>query len=389
MEKKQLDPESKQEESALVRSLRNKIAELDTVLANMPGHVYWIDHKGVYLGCNESQADFLRFSSREEIVGKHSSDIVPKDLAEILDQTNAKVMEEGVMYVGEEASEIPGHEGIYLSQKAPLKNKEGEVIGMLGVSIDITDRKRMERELQEAKEVAELANQTKTEFIRNIEHDIRTPLCGIMSVATYLNSIEKDFKKKEFLNDLEIATNELLNYLDNIVEFSQINTGVVPLILKEFNLEEMLKSILKLEYAAAKHKGLELIISYSDEAPKIVIGDRFRLHRIVLNLVNNAIKFTQHGHVKVAVKVLKVQPKEVLLEIAIEDTGIGIDKKHHEFIYDKFTRCDPSNKGLYKGTGLGLWIVRQFISDLQGEIKLESEVGKGSVFICCFPFKLA
>ena len=223
-----------------------------------------------------------------------------------------------------------------------------------------------------------------------MEHDIRTPLCGIKSVATYLNLLEEDSKKKDFLNELEIATNELLNYLDNIVEFSQLNTGVVPFILKEFNLEQTLRSILKLEAAAAKYKGLELILVYPENIPRVIMGDRFRLHRILLNLINNAIKFTQHGYVKVSVKSVKQKKEdEVVFDIVIEDTGIGIEKKHHQMIYEKFTRCDPSNKGLYKGTGLGLWIVNQFVNDLQGEIKLKSELGSGAVFVCRFPFKLS
>jgi signal transduction histidine kinase len=122
----------------------------------------------------------------------------------------------------------------------------------------------------------------------------------------------------------------------------------------------------------------------------MVIGDRFRLHRMLLNLVNNAIKFTDQGYVKISVSFIeKINEKEVLLEIAVGDTGIGIAKKHHEIIYDKFTRCDPSNKGIYKGTGLGLWIVRQFIEDLDGQIKLTSELGCGSIFTCRLPFRLS
>jgi PAS domain S-box-containing protein len=387
MEELMLNEENKQE--SVVQSLRDKIDELETVLALMPGHVYWIDREGVYLGCNDNLATLLKLSSRKKVVGKSLKELVPESDEEIISKTDRKVIAEGIRYDGEEVCEIPGHESVYLTQKVPLKNEKNQVIGLVGISLDITDRKRVELELKQAKEKAELANQTKTEFIRNMEHDIRTPLCGIKSVASYLNSIEKDLKKKDFLDDLEIATNELLNYLDNIVEFSQLNTGTVPFILKEFNLEQTLRSILKLESAAAKYKGLELILIYPQSIPQFVVADRFRLHRVLLNLVNNAIKFTQKGYVKVSVTLVKNEKAdEILLEIAIEDTGIGIEKKHHEMIYEKFTRCDPSNKGLYKGTGLGLWIVRQFTNDLNGKIRLESEPGKGSIFICCFPFKL-
>jgi two-component system aerobic respiration control sensor histidine kinase ArcB len=389
MEETMLKIESK-EESEIVQSLRNKIDELENVLALMPGHVYWMSKEEYYLGSNTQVAKFLNLQSREQMIGKHLTDVVPHNDAQAIRKVNHLVMEEGKTYLGEEICEIPGHEGIYLTQKVPLKNKEMKIIGLLGISLNITDQKKIEKELQEAKEIAEIANQTKTEFIRNMEHDIRTPLCGIMGVVAYLNSIEQDSTKKEFLNEVERSTNELLNYLDNIVEFSQMNTGTVPMILKEFNLKQMLNGILNLESAAAKHKTLDLILIYPESIPRLVVGDRFRLHRILLNLVNNAIKFTEQGYVKIHVNVLEFSsPEEVRIEIAIEDTGIGIEKKYHQPIYDKFMRCDPSNKGVYKGTGLGLWIVRQFINDLKGTISLESQRGKGSVFTCTFPFQLA
>lgn len=382
-----LKTESKKD-SEIVQALRDKIDELENVLALMPGHVFWMNKEGYYLGGNSQVANFLNLGSRENIIGKHLAETVPPNDADTIQKINHAVMETGVTYFGEEKCEIPGHEGIHLTQKVPLKNKEGKIIGLLGISLDITDRKKIEKELQEAKEIAEIANQTKTEFIRNMEHDIRTPLCGIMGVVAYLNSIEHDSTKKEFLNELERSTNELLNYLDNIVEFSQMNTGTVPMILKEFNLEQMLNGILNLESAAAKHKTLDLILMYPPSIPRWIIGDRFRLHRILLNLVNNAIKFTEHGYVKIHVNLLEFSdPEEARIEIAIEDTGIGIEQKYHKPIYDKFMRCDPSNKGVYKGTGLGLWIVRQFIDDLKGTISLESQKGKGSIFTCTFPFR--
>jgi two-component system aerobic respiration control sensor histidine kinase ArcB len=378
-----------EEKNNLIYKLKEKIQHLESIIALLPGHVYWLDRENVLQGCNNLQAEFANLPSRRAIVGKKNADLLHADEASELDSINNRVMETGKPYIGEELAEMPHGQRVYLSQKVPLRNEQDEVVGLLGVSFDITDRKRMEKELQIARERAELANQTKTEFIRNLEHDIRTPLCGIKSVTKYLETIEDDAKKKDFLSDIEIATNELLNYLDNIVEFSQINTGATPLIVKEFNLEQVVKGIVNLELAAARSKQLDLRYGYASNVPMMVIGDRFRLHRMLLNLVNNAIKFTEQGYVKISVGFIeKINEKEVLLEIAVGDTGIGIAKKHHETIYDKFTRCDPSNKGIYKGTGLGLWIVKQFIEDLDGQIKLTSELGCGSIFTCRLPFRL-
>lgn len=371
-----------------VKAMEAKIRELDIVIGNMPGNVYWLDCNNVYLGCNDIQAEWLNFSSRRDIVGKTNHMIWPHQ-AEELNSRNRSVMLENKAYIGEEIAFTKDQEIVFLSHKVPLHDEKGQVIGLLGVSLDITDRKRMEKELKIAKEIADIANQTKTEFIRNMEHDIRTPLSGVISVANHLQFIEQDSQKKEFLNDIQIATQELLNYLDNIFEFSQINTGSVPLIAKEFNLLFVLQGISNLESAALKEKNLNLMIDYSPDAPKIVVGDRFRIHRALLNLVNNAIKFTHEGYVKVSVRLAgQTRTGEVVLKISVEDTGLGIDKKNHEKIFDKFTRCDPSNKGIYKGTGLGLWVVKQFLNDLKGNISLQSEIGKGSIFTCEIPFKL-
>lgn len=383
-----IDIEKEEDKTRIIDNLKEKVAHLENIIGLLPGHVYWVDRQNIFQGCNDAHAQFAQLSKRKEIVGKTYHDFW-ESVACDTELLNLKVMEEGVPYVGEEKVIFPDqHESIYLSHKVPLHNANDDVIGLLGISLDITDRKRMEKELKLAKEAAELANETKTEFIRNMEHDIRTPLCGIMNVVTYLQTLEKDDNKKEFLSDIHIATQELLNYLENIVEFSQITLGAIPLIFREFDFKQLLQSILNLESAAVKDKRIELSLHYEDGIPQSVIGDRFRVHRILLNLISNAIKFTNKGKVQVHVSVHEQSSREIILEIKISDTGIGIHPKYHEIIFEKFVRCDPSNKGVYKGKGLGLWVVKSFIEDLNGSITLESELEKGSVFTCLLPFKL-
>ncbi|MDA8561737.1 PAS domain-containing sensor histidine kinase [Gammaproteobacteria bacterium] len=378
-----------QEKNNKISKLEKKVQYLESILALLPGHVYWLDENNIFQGCNNLQAKSINLSSPKSIVGKKNSDLFSLSFAKKLDVVNMKVLKTGDSYSGEETLDLSNGKRIYLSQKAPINNEDGEIIGLLGVSVDITERKKMEKDLKLAREKADLANQAKTEFIRNLEHDIRTPLCGVKSVTKYLETIEKDVQKKEFLNDIEVATNELLYYLDNIVEFSQIKTGAVPLLVKEFNLEQVIKGIINLEQAASKSKKLKLIFNYSPDIPSIIVSDRFRIHRLLLNLVNNAIKFTDQGSVKIIVDLVKIiSSKEILIKIIVEDTGIGIAAKDHKVIYDKFTRCEPSNKGIYKGTGLGLWIVKQFVHDLGGSIELISKLNNGSRFVCCLPLKL-
>lgn len=370
------------EKDKTIKALQDQVSQLENIIASMPGHVFWTDQNNRYLGCNNEQAASLGMETRKEIIGKTNRDLLknPED-ADLLDEVNNHVMQTGETYLVEEKSKTLG---IYLTKKTPLRNANGDIIGVLGVSFDITDRKRTEKELVHAKEKAEQANQVKTDFIRNMEHDIRTPLCGIMSVAGYLKSKENNASKQEFLGDIEVASNELLNYLNSVLEFSQTGSGTIPLILKEFCLKEVIQSVYNVELLAGKDKGLEIIINYPDSMPPYIIGDKFRLHRILLNLVSNAIKFTDKGAVTITVNILSndTETNELNLQISVADSGIGIAKDHHEIIYDKFTRCAPSNRGLYKGTGLGLWIVKQFLYELGGYIQLESELGKGSIFHC-------
>ena len=370
-----------------LKQLTDRITQLESIIALLPGHVYWFDRHHTVQGCNNNQAVFAK-NGIGSILGKSHYDMIWKQQAQTFEALNRKIMEEGTPYIGEEKVKLPEGEQIYLSHKVPIRDDNNEVSGLLGISLDITNLKRIERDLQVAKEKAELADQIKTEFLRNMEHDIRTPLCGIMNVVMYLESLEEDAKKKEFLSDIHIATNELLNYLENIVEFSQINLGTVPFILREFDLKQVLQGILNLESAAAKDKRLELDLTYPDDVPCHVIGDRFRLHRLLLNLVNNAIKFTEKGSVKIHVSIVSRSKNHVLIKIQVIDTGIGIAVDYHDVIFDKFTRCNPANAGIYKGNGLGLWIVKHFIKDLKGKILLESELNKGSTLTCLLPFKI-
>jgi two-component system aerobic respiration control sensor histidine kinase ArcB len=355
----------------------------------MPGHVYWLDKNNVYQGCNNIQAEAAKLNSPKEIVGKTNYDMIWKVDAERLNATNMEVMSSGKAQSMEETAVMAQGPGIYLSEKVPLFNQDhSDVIGILGISFDITERKRTEEALKVAKEKAEVANQVKTEFIRNMEHDIRTPISGIFGVANYLKSHQSNPKHQELLSDIESASSELLDYLNNILEFSQITQDVLPIVWKDLYLKEIIESILRMEVPALKHKNLELETIYSPNLPDVLIGDTFRVYRIILNLVSNAIKFTDAGKIVIEAKIISQENNNVILQVSVSDTGIGIPENQQQMIYDKLTRCCPANKGTYKGSGVGLWVVKQFITELNGSVELESTVGKGSVFTITLPLQI-
>ena len=366
------------------------IEYLENLIFSLPGHVYWVDRNNIYLGCNYLQAKSLNLDNPKEIVGKTSFNLLSDPLeAAKVNETNSKVMETAELLTIEEALTMPHGESIYLSQKKPILDINGEVIGMLGVSFDITDRKIMERELKEAKEIAEIAINTKNEFILNIEHDIRTPVAGIIGISKFLQTSENVPSKKSFLVDIENASQELINYFTEVLEFAHLESKGMPILLKKFNLKDLLTTVFKIELPAAKNKNIELIENYSPELPSVLIGDKYRIQRVLINLVSNAIKFTQAGHVKIQIEKFKqISNRDIILKILIEDTGSGIPENKQEILYQKFTRGERANRSIYKGHGLGLRIVKQFIEELEGEIEIHSKLGQGTCFICYIPFKL-
>ena len=377
------------EHEEIIQRLQTKIDYLEKIISLMPGHVYWLDRQNIYQGCNNNQAQAAQLPSRKEIIGKTNQDMIWRDEASMLDATNLEVMRTGTAYSAEETASMARGKGIYLSEKVPLYDQENKnVVGLLGISFDITERKRTEDALKIAKEKAEVANQVKTEFIRNMEHDIRTPISGIFGVANYLKNHQSNTSHQELLTDIEYAASELLDYLNNILEFSQMTQDLLPIVWKELYLKEIVDSILRMEVPAVKHKDLKIETQYSPNLPEVLIGDTFRVYRILLNLVSNAIKFTERGKITIDVQLTQQSGNEVILQLAVSDTGIGIPESQQLMIYDKLTRCCPANKGTYKGTGVGLWVVKQFVTELNGSVELDSTVGKGSVFTVTLPLQI-
>ncbi|WP_218813353.1 PAS domain-containing sensor histidine kinase [Rickettsiella endosymbiont of Dermanyssus gallinae] len=361
------------------------------IIANSPGFIYWKNKKGQYMGCNNELARISGLNDRSEIVGKTDDDFEwGKGQAEQFRAADLEVMHDKCVKVYEDRMPIKKPDGHYLyirTEKRPLY-EDGKIIGVVANAFDITDQKVLEEKLKEQKEISEQANLAKTEFIRNIEHDIRTPFNGIWGVIHLLWEQETDPFKKELLGDVTQCAKEFLDYFNEMFDFSKISSGLFPVMEKKFNLQKLLDSVLKMEMPAAKNKNLPLSSYLSKDLPQIVMGDHYRLCRLLINLVSNAIKFTKEGQVSIHVKLLNKTDDSYLIRFTIKDTGEGIPLEQQNHIFEKFSRLSPSNKGLYKGSGLGLGIVKQFIEEMKGEIDLKSKLGEGTEFICTIPFKI-
>lgn len=386
MSKQQDDVE---ELKRIIEQKNDEIFKLQNVLSDLPGSIYWKDKNGVYLGRNKtSEASLKSMNFSSDIVGKTDYDLFPKDMADGFRKHDLEIMESGKESSREETAILAnGEKVIQLSTKRPLYDQQGQIVGIVGNTVDITFLKKIESELRTAVDKAEQANAIKIDFIRNMEHDIRTPFSGIYGMANMLAEREQDPEKKEILTMMAICTKELFDYCNSILDFSKIESGSLPLISKKFNVRELVESVIYMEKPPARNKNLKLELSYDEKVPMVVIGDEHRLQRILINLLSNAIKFTKEGFVKLEVTMPKqIDKRNIILQFIVEDSGIGIQKREQAIIFEKFTRLTPANKNLYKGLGLGLHIVKQFMAEMDGDIDIVSEEGIGSKFICALPF---
>lgn len=361
-----------------------ELYQLSYVIDQLPGSLYWKNRDGVYLGHNSFAMNkmlSIKFTP-EKIIGKTDYDLFTSEVAEEFRKNDIGIMQDGKEQSIEETTISPtGEKVIQLSVKRPLRDMNGNIVGVIGNTTDITL-------LKNAIEKAEQSTRSMTEFIRNMEHDIRTPFSGVYGMAEFMESEEKDPQKKELLHDMAVCAKELLDYCNDIVYCAKLEEESVPLMAKKFDVEELIESVIRIEKPVATQKSIQLLHEISADIPKIYIGDRRRLQRILINLTSNAIKFTQHGHVKISVSGKNIDKRHSVLKISVSDTGIGIPEDKQQYIYEKFTRLTPSNKGLYRGTGLGLHVVKELIHEMDGEIDLLSAPDKGSEFICTIPFTL-
>lgn len=364
-------------------------ATLDGIISVLPGNAYWKDKEGRYLGCNDEVARLLNLPGRKAIIGKTDYDLLAGSVAENIAITDNAVMKMGVEKTLEESGkDSQGNPAFYVTSKAPLHNKAGEITGLVGISINITDRKKMELALIKAKEKAEVADRAKSEFLTNMSHDIRTPLNGILGFAQILEQREESPEKKEFLNIIYKSSKRLVKLLDEIINLVNIETYGLPVQYVAFDIRAMLIDLNELIMAEAQVKNLELKIDVSPKLPALIIGDKLRTHRILLNLLGNAVKFTHIGGIYVTINIKEFVQQQIILTIEVRDTGIGIAQDKFEIIFNKFSRLTLSDSSPYSGTGLGLYIVNKFVQDMLGKISIESKVGEGTTFICELPFNL-
>ena len=366
-----------------------EINTLKAVIKLLPGNVYWKGLDNRYLGCNDEQAKSMGLENSDEIIGKLAYSRLPTDTGDVQRAADKLIMTEGRNITTEELGlREDGSQGVFLTKKKPIYGRNGHVNGLLGTSFDITDRKNQEKELRIMKEDLELANKLKSDFMSNMEHDIRSPFSAIAVFCSWLRDDEKDPYKKQVLSDVVNAGEELLRLCNDMLDFSKLEKNQHAHLQMKFELSALIDKISRLERVVASVNKLEFHVEYDPSIPKVITGDYFRVYRILVNLLSNAFKFTHEGAVLLSVKCLRKNHKEALIRFIVKDTGIGmpIDKQH--FIFEKFSKLSRSHHGIHKGLGVGLSIVKQFMHDLEGEIDFVSEENEGTMIACTILFQV-
>jgi signal transduction histidine kinase len=265
-----------------------------------------------------------------------------------------------------------------------LRDERARTVGLIYVAVDLSERKRLERALQQRTEQAEAASRAKSAFLANMSHEIRTPLNAVIGLSHLLQQMPLQGRQGEFVGHIASAGQQLLGLVNDVLDLSKIEAGEMRLEQVPFELRPLLDEVMAQSRVQAEQKRLALRLEAGD-APLVLRGDPLRLKQVLLNLLSNALKFTEAGGVTLRVRTLPGGPGRVVLRLDVSDTGIGIAPEIQARIFEAFTQADSSTTRRFGGTGLGLSIVRRLVAMMDGELALESAPGRGSTFSVTVP----
>lgn len=269
----------------------------------------------------------------------------------------------------------------------PVSTEAGEVTNFIAIKQDISVRKEIEAEVEQAREQAELANRAKSTFLANMSHEIRTPLNAIMGLNYLLKRTGVSDVQDQYLDKMQTASRTLLDTINDVLDFSKIEAEKIEIENVSFDLNTVLLDITDTEALKAHQKGIELIVSVGENIPDRIEGDPIRLKQVLRNLTNNAVKFTDKGEVVIDIEKIKEEKTTLTLQFSVSDTGIGLSPEQIERLFMPFQQADISTTRKYGGSGLGLAISKRIVQLMNGEIWVKSEIGKGSTFSFTVPFK--
>jgi len=359
---------------------KNKQRQLETIIDNLPTVFFIKDTQGRHQLVNRRFEEITGIS-KAQAIGRTDKQIFTPELGEQIMQMDQTILaKKEIVTFEEQHPHVDGTLHTYLTTKVPMADAQGKVSTLLGLGTDITQLKQLQNELSLAKDQAEHLTRIKSEFLANMSHEIRTPLNAVLGLAKIGSRDSEDMRSREIFEHILSSGQHLLGLLNDVLDLSKLEAGKLIIEKSSFHLENTVDHIIDLVTEQARAKGLALSAFKSYDLPIWVDGDPLRLRQILLNILSNAIKFTNHGLVK-----LDISRRGEIIDFGVTDSGIGITPEQIAHLFKPFEQGDNSISRQFGGTGLGLAICHNLAHLMEGNIKIESEVGRGSIFTLSLP----
>ena len=370
---------------AVEQALEQERSNLASLIQAIPDLLFELGLDGRYYACYARHSEKL-FAPYEQLVGRTVHEVLPAAAAEECCKALQEAYTSGHSHGRQIRLQLPDGEAWFELSVARKSGTISDQPRFVVLSRDISLRKRHEEELLEARYAAESANRAKSEFLANMSHEIRTPMNGLLGMVQLLRYTALNKEQEEYLQSMELCSSTLLSLITDILDLSKIEAGRIELEEITFPVRMLLEEIVTMQRVNARQKSLQLELDLADDLPDQMQGDPLRFKQIILNLLGNAVKFTQQGRVTISARCLAPEqgmPGRVL--ITVSDTGIGISDEQQKQIFAAFTQADGSVTRRFGGTGLGLTICKRLTELMGGSIRVESEPGKGSCFFVELP----
>ena len=373
------------ERKAAERELHDSRTLIEGVIDNTPAAVFFKNMQGSYIIVNRRWEEITGVP-RKDAIGQDDRHIFPLESADMLMANDQKVIGQRKPIELEET--VPtANQGVrtFLSNKFPLFSLDGSMLGVCGVSTDITERNLAIQEVMRAKQTAEDATRAKSDFLANMSHEIRTPMNAIIGMSHLALQTDLNNAQRNYIEKVNHAAESLLGIINDILDFSKIEAGRMEMEAVPFRLEDVMDHLANVVGLRAEDKGLELLFDIKNDVPGTLVGDALRLGQVLINLGNNASKFTDQGEIVVGIENVAAidgasDKNKQELHFWVRDTGIGMSEEHCEKLFQSFTQADTSTTRKYGGTGLGLAISKKLVEMMDGKIWVESQLGQGSTF---------
>jgi two-component system, sensor histidine kinase and response regulator len=372
------------ETDAALRAASQRLEQSERMIRTVTDHLpalvgYW----DAQLRCQFANRPYL------EWLGRPAGEVIGHTARELLDEVQMaqvqphleRVLAGEPQFFERQLQRKDGREAIQAwGSYIPDFDEAGRVRGFYMLHADVTELKRTQSRLEQALRAAEAASSAKSEFLANMSHEIRTPMNAIIGLARLLEEAKLERRERAYVARMQMAARALLSMLNDVLDYSKVEAGQLVLERTAFRLDEVLDSVAVLGASGAWHKGIEPVFAVAPGVPARLVGDPMRLQQVLLNLVGNAIKFTERGEVVLSIDVAGSDEAGVELGFAVRDTGIGIAPEQQQRMFEAFSQADSSTSRKYGGTGLGLAISRRLVALMGGDLRVDSAPGKGARF---------